>query len=105
MRERTLQAKRRAVGKTKRSARRPFHVQELQTVEEDGLGEERITEDVVEEDDTPTCERLREVEIILRTEVKGMNNSRRDGRPYRRMIKVKGPSVRGIISVVWRLVV
>ena len=104
-RERTLQAKRRAVGKTKRSGRRSFHVQELQTVEEDGLGKGRTSEDGVEEDETPTCDRLREVEIILRTKVKGTNNSRRDGRPHRRMIKVKGPSVRGVISVVWTLVV
>ena len=105
MQDRKLQAGRRAVGKTKRTGRRSCRVQELQTVEEDGLGKGRISEDGVEEDEPPTCDRLREVEIILRTKVKGINNSRRDGRPYRRMIKVKGPSVRGVISVVWTLVV
>ena len=107
LQDRTFRAGRGKIKNTKRSSRCSGHAQKLQTVEEVGRSDEGTIgpEETIAENNSTDCDRLREVESILRRKFKGPSNSRSVKHLNQRKIKVKGPSVRGTKSGVWRLVV
>ena len=102
--ERTFQAGRKKVKKRKRSVRHAKQVQTLFTVKEDSSVEKRsIAIDVTEEEESVTCDCSREAEIILRRKVRLFSNTKRVRRSQRKKIKVREPSVRGMMLGHWRL--
>ena len=106
------------VGKSRHSSKRWKYKGKLREIREEGVTAETIrhsteevnglveggfsADDAFGENNSMSCYRLREVEIIIRRKVSGFSNSRSGTRQNRIKIKVRGPSVRGTVYGSWR---